>query len=178
MIPHLGEGTKLVIKLLFCDFSKFSKFFTVNSQLFLSDIFYVGIAATLKQKLHAQTWINNGNNLPSWCSKDYEVHNITSIKFSDGVTFPTENDHSKWCVADDCVKKPLVCIGDINRQVRFQMKIIIMCMIIIREKQSLFIMPFLFSLHFIPEWLFLKYAQPKIGKEIDIKIEMNRNKQL
>jgi len=76
---------------------------------------YQWMAAALTTSLDAETWQNNGGNLPSYCSGKYEVHSIQSILLPGNIAFPDTDDHSKWAVSED-ESYPWTCMGDVNRQ--------------------------------------------------------------
>lgn len=65
---------------------------------------------------YVETWRHGTGNIDSDCRKASKVYNVEKISFqSSNITFSTMHDHSKWMVSDE---HNLICVGDINRQVR------------------------------------------------------------
>ncbi|EJW79872.1 deoxyribonuclease II family protein [Wuchereria bancrofti] len=91
----------------FFDFSKTGKY---NKDLYL-DL----IAKEMNVSLFAETWMNGAaKDLNSECTTKYKVINVKELNVA-GDKFASNRDHSKWAIAENKTK-PLVCIGDINRQ--------------------------------------------------------------
>ncbi|VDM48869.1 unnamed protein product [Toxocara canis] len=82
---------------------------------FEKDIYSELLAPKLRTSLLTETWLNGPGDLPSSCSSTYKVNNIVSVLI-DGKQFKSSKDHSKWAVSAD-KRNPMLCIGDINRQV-------------------------------------------------------------
>lgn len=65
---------------------------------------------------YVETWRHGAGNIDSDCTKPTKLYNVEEISFSTkNITFKTMADHSKWMVSDE---HNLICVGDINRQVR------------------------------------------------------------
>jgi hypothetical protein len=63
-----------------------------------------------------ESWRHGTGNIDSDCSKPSKVYNVDQITFKNfNVSFPSSDDHSKWMASDE---KKLICVGDINRQVK------------------------------------------------------------
>nr|CDP91568.1 BMA-CRN-7 [Brugia malayi] len=92
------------------DFFAFSKTGKYNKDLYL-DL----IAKEMNVSLFAETWMNGAaKDLNSECTTKYKVINVKELNVA-GDKFASNRDHSKWAIAENKTK-PLVCIGDINRQ--------------------------------------------------------------
>ncbi|KAK3919044.1 Plancitoxin-1 [Frankliniella fusca] len=104
-----------------------AQFSSINGQSFVSyakskhfgkDIYADWVAQDLKTNLQVETWNHGpGSKMQSECGKPFKVENIEGVSL-DSISFRTGEDHSKWAVSssDD---KPWVCIGDINRMVKY-----------------------------------------------------------
>lgn len=95
----------------------------------ITDLWRDLIAVDEKVALSVETWLNGAaTNMDSTCSTNVtvgilidslnccliQVLDISSIDLN-GNTFKSSKDHSKWGVSNNS-KKPLICVGDINRQ--------------------------------------------------------------
>ncbi|GMT04424.1 hypothetical protein PENTCL1PPCAC_26598, partial [Pristionchus entomophagus] len=106
------------------EFSSKKELKTVGGQTFTSfakhrnldaDLWRDLIAMDEKVPISVETWLNGAaKNMDSTCSTDVTVLDISSIDLN-GNTFKSSKDHSKWGISNDS-KKPLICVGDINRQ--------------------------------------------------------------
>jgi deoxyribonuclease-2 len=79
------------------------------------DLYEDLVAPAEEEDLLACTWQNGaGGVLPTFCKPDYawDVYNIEGIGLSDGSSWLTTQDHSKWAVSRG---GNVACIGDINR---------------------------------------------------------------
>ncbi|XP_078329349.1 deoxyribonuclease-2-alpha-like isoform X2 [Crassostrea virginica] len=72
------------------------------------DIYQAIISPKIGDSLFVETWRPN-------LKDDNMVTNVPSVCFSNGITFYSGVDHSKWAVAK---KLTWTCIGDINREAR------------------------------------------------------------
>ncbi|CAJ0925664.1 unnamed protein product, partial [Mesorhabditis belari] len=82
---------------------------------FKKDIWYDLIVPTMGVSLGVQSWLNGqATDLKSECGSHGNVNDIDEITVL-GARFPSSKDHSKWGVSDDA-RRPIVCIGDLNRQ--------------------------------------------------------------
>ncbi|EFO15122.1 deoxyribonuclease II family protein [Loa loa] len=86
-----------------------------KSDKYKKDLYSDMIARQMKVSLFTETWMNGGaKDLDSDCSTAYKVMNVMELNVA-GNKFANKNDHSKWAIAEN-ETKPLVCVGDINRQ--------------------------------------------------------------
>ncbi|GMT32958.1 hypothetical protein PFISCL1PPCAC_24255, partial [Pristionchus fissidentatus] len=82
---------------------------------FKADLWRDWIAEDEKVDLSVETWLNGAaKNMDSTCSPKKTVLDISSIDLN-GNSFKSSKDHSKWGISNDS-KKPLICVGDVNRQ--------------------------------------------------------------
>ncbi|KAK6741655.1 hypothetical protein RB195_009494 [Necator americanus] len=93
------------------EFSKHAKF--------EADLWYDLIAPDLKTPMAVETWRNGkGTKIRTKCNRigvRPNVYNINLVKLP-GKSFASTKDHSKWGVSTN-ETAPVVCIGDVNRQV-------------------------------------------------------------
>uniref|UniRef100_A0A158Q7L7 Deoxyribonuclease II n=1 Tax=Elaeophora elaphi TaxID=1147741 RepID=A0A158Q7L7_9BILA len=96
----------------FYDFAKTKKF---DEGIMLSDLYSELVAKQMKVSLFTETWMNGAaKDLDSKCNALYKVMNVVELKVANN-KFSNNNDHSKWAIGENKAK-PLVCVGDINRQ--------------------------------------------------------------
>ena len=81
-----------------------------------SDLYSNLVAPYYDTDLLVETWQNGRGKLPSNCS-ELTVENVLDMKLA-GDSFKETVDHSKWTISKSATQE-LVCIGDINRMVRY-----------------------------------------------------------
>lgn len=84
-----------------------------------SDLYHSWVAPTLQSDLLVQFWIHSSGILPSNCSGNWKVLDITFIQLGQ-FSFKCSADHSKWAVSASPARSSgggggWVCVGDINR---------------------------------------------------------------
>ena len=87
-----------------------------KSKYFGGDLYSNLVAPHYDTDLLVETWQNGEGKLPSNCS-ELTIENVENMNLA-GNPFKETEDHSKWTISkfeDDA----LVCIGDINRMVRY-----------------------------------------------------------
>lgn len=89
----------------------FAKYTTFGKDLY-SDL----VAPMLAVPLLVETWPNGPGRMNSSCRPPFIVENVSEMDFPNvsNEDFTTRHDHAKWAISLD-VKKPYVCVGDINR---------------------------------------------------------------
>jgi len=92
-------------------FTTFAKFTDFDKDLY-ADL----VAPILRVPLLVETWPNGPGKMPSRCDSPFIVENVNEMDFPEiqDDDFTTRHDHAKWAISLD-KKKPIVCIGDINR---------------------------------------------------------------
>lgn len=87
-----------------------------KSMKFGKDLYVDWLAPDLESDLYVETWKNGAGDLPSDCSKKFQVFNVRTVVLNTAnITFNSTHDHSKWAVSTPKSNKNFVCIGDINR---------------------------------------------------------------
>merc|ERR1712080_122012 len=92
-------------------FTSFAKYTDWDKDLY-ADL----VAPSLQVPRAVETWPNDPGKMPSRCQPPFIVENVNEMDFVelDDDDFTTKHDHAKWAISLD-VKRPYVCIGDINR---------------------------------------------------------------
>jgi hypothetical protein len=80
-----------------------------------SDLYANQVTVDQKKSFFVETWLNGPRDWKNQCKEPF-TKSIRQLDHRDGIVWSSSNDHSKWAVSD---KPATVCIGDINRQVRF-----------------------------------------------------------
>ncbi|KAK6009350.1 deoxyribonuclease II [Ostertagia ostertagi] len=85
---------------------------------FNKDLWFDLVAPELGTNMAVESWLNGGaDDLDSICTKRTSIYDVTVVSLPD-VSFNSSRDHSKWAVADTEGRTSIVCVGDLNRQVR------------------------------------------------------------
>ncbi|KAM6967558.1 deoxyribonuclease-2-alpha [Aplochiton taeniatus] len=86
-----------------------------KGRTFDNDLYHSWVAPSLQSDLLVQFWVRSTGILPSDCSLDWKVLDITLISPGQSFTFKATQDHSKWAVSTKAAGGGWVCVGDINR---------------------------------------------------------------
>lgn len=93
---------------IFKSFAKSGKFSKELYEDFVAPNYKAG-------SFYVESWQHGRGNIESDCTKATKVYNVKDVSIDEEIEFSTLHDHSKWMVSDE---NKLVCVGDINRQVR------------------------------------------------------------
>ncbi|PIO72515.1 hypothetical protein TELCIR_05545 [Teladorsagia circumcincta] len=86
--------------------------------VYLQNIWFDLVAPELGTNMAVESWLNGGaDDLDSICTRRTSIYDVTAVTLPD-VSFNSSRDHSKWAVADTEGRTSIVCVGDLNRQVR------------------------------------------------------------